>query len=659
MNRFQIALKAAAQLGLQKTALYAHYQLGLKSGWIQLLTPANRAAPKAVWLKPSGDFPLSIPDLNALGYPSSDLLDEANTILNGNFHRFGAEETTPIDLIPPSPLTHWTRTNDNPRSDEDIKFIWEPARFGWVFPLGRAYLLQRDDKYAAAFWQQAETFWAANPPNLGPNWASGQEVALRILAFTFALQVFHDSQSTTPTRHQRLLGSIVEHAQRIPPTIHYARAQNNNHLITEAVGLYTAGCLLPHHPQAARWRKLGWRWFTWAVLHQIDPDGTYVQQSVNYHRLMLQAALWMNAQSRKVNQPLPEPVNKRLMAATSWLYANFDHTSGRAPNLGHNDGAHILPLASGTFADYRPTIQAAACAFLGGPLLPPGPWDETTLWIGLNPYVKSLPRLTLTPTVLRLDDAETNSWGSVRAVRYEDRPAQADQLHVELWWQGINIACDPGTYRYTAPPPWNNGLARTGVHNTIMVDNQEQMIRAGRFLWLDWAQAHVSPQDGAEPSITAEHNGYHRLGVTHRRTLACLPAKGWLVTDALLPLNPQAAHTMHEGILHWLLPDLPWQITENQLTLQTPAGQVTLKISAFSGQERLTESIQIIRAGEIVHGAPANLPTHGWISPAYAYKKPALSILASLTAHLPVQFLSEWQLFPKKELPSANVNREC
>ncbi len=87
---------------------------------------------------------------------------------------------------------------------------------------------------------------------------------------------------------------------------------------------------------------------------------------------------------------------------------------------------------------------------------------------------------------------QTNSWGSVRAVKYQDRPAQADQLHVELWWQGINIACDPGTYRYTAPPPWNNGLARTGVHNTVMVDGQEQMIRAGRFLWLDWAQAEKS-----------------------------------------------------------------------------------------------------------------------------------------------------------------------
>ena len=217
MNRFQLAIKAAVQLGLQKTALYARYQLGLKSGWIKLLTPSKQPSPKAEWLKPSDAFPLSIPDSTRLDDLSESLLAEANTILSGNFHRFGAKETTPINLSPPPPLTHWTQTNDNPGSGEDIKFTWEPARFGWVFPLGRAYALRQDDKYAAAFWQQAETFWAANPSNLGPNWASGQEVALRILAFSFALQVFDNAPSTNPERRQRLLASITNTPNVSPP----------------------------------------------------------------------------------------------------------------------------------------------------------------------------------------------------------------------------------------------------------------------------------------------------------------------------------------------------------------------------------------------------------------------------------------------------------
>jgi len=646
MNRFQIAIKAAIQLGLKKTALFAFYQLGLRSGFLKLLTPTNTTTPKSEWLEPADAFQLTNPGKDRLaqllGESLSAVVDEANTIVSGHFHQFSAQETVPIDLIPPPPLTHWTQINDNPATGEDIKFTWEAARFGWVFPLGRAYILTKEDKYAAAFWQQAEIFLAANPPNIGPNWASGQEVALRILAFTFALQVFNNAESTTLQRRQSLLGAIAEHARRIPPTILYARAQNNNHLVTEAVGLYTAGCLLPNHPQAARWRKLGWRWFNWACLHQIEPDGTYVQHSMNYHRLLLQAALWMDAQTRKGNQTLPEPVRDRLAAATSWLYTNYDKNSGRVPNLGHNDGAHILPLAAGKFGDYRPTIQAASCTFLGGPVLSPGPWDETTLWIGLNPYVRSLPRYTPSPGVLRLDNPESDSWASLRAVHYKDRFAQADQLHVELWWQGLNIACDAGTYRYTAPPPWNNALARTGVHNTVMVDNQEQMLRAGRFLWLDWAQAKVITRDAH--TITAQHDGYKRLDGIHQRSLINGNIGEWQIVDTFLPARGTSVDAQYEYVLHWLLPDLPWHFEDGILICETPHGHFSLQICILTNEKSVPLPLQIIRAGEVVYGPTADLPTYGWISPTYASKNAGLSIRAVFQAPIPTRISSVWRL---------------
>ena len=379
---------------------------------------------------------------------------------------------------------------------------------------------------------------------------------------------------------------------------------------------------------------------------------------MNYHRLMLQASLWMHAQTRRANQPLPGNVRKRLAAATSWLCANFDQTSGQVPNLGHNDGAHILPLASGSFADYRPTLQSAARAFLGGPVLPPGPWDETALWLGLNPAANHpLPART-SDAVLRLDDPQTNSWAALRAVQYSDRPAQADQLHVELWWQGINLACDPGTYRYTAPPPWNNALARTAVHNTITIDGQEQMIHAGRFLWLNWAQATTVSRNEDPHAITAQHNGYDRLGIIHQRTLTCLPAKGWQIKDDLLPVKPLGTQTSHEIVLHWLLPDLPWQLDDNQLTLQIKTGQATLQLTAHSGEKQLPLSIQIVRAGAVIYGPPADLPTHGWVSPTYAAKIPALSIRASLNTTLPVRLRSEWLFLPQKALHVPNVNHQ-
>ncbi len=60
-----------------------------------------------------------------------------------------------------------------PTEFNDVKFIWEPARFGWAFTLGRAYLVSGDERYSQSFWKHTETFLESNPPYLGPQWTVG------------------------------------------------------------------------------------------------------------------------------------------------------------------------------------------------------------------------------------------------------------------------------------------------------------------------------------------------------------------------------------------------------------------------------------------------------------------------------------------------------
>jgi len=66
---------------------------------------------------------------------------------------------------------------------------------------------------------------------MGPNWMNGQEVAIRLMAFVWAVQIFADSTETTKERKYQLTQSITQHASRITQTLIYARAQNNNHLL--------------------------------------------------------------------------------------------------------------------------------------------------------------------------------------------------------------------------------------------------------------------------------------------------------------------------------------------------------------------------------------------------------------------------------------------
>ena len=51
-----------------------------------------------------------------------------------------------------------------------------------------------------------------------------------------------------------------------------------------------------------------------------------------------------------------------------------------------------------------------------------------------------------------------------------------------------------------------------------------------------------------------EHDGYRRLGVKHRRMVQCVTEDAWVIVDDLLGAGE------HELRLHWLLPDLPFEV---------------------------------------------------------------------------------------------------
>ncbi|MBM3151320.1 MAG: hypothetical protein FJZ96_03805 [Chloroflexi bacterium] len=552
MNRLVIALKALRQLGLQQVGLYALYKFGLAAGHYQRATAGRPLTinhlPSPIVCHPLFDLPARADLLAVLGSDGKTaLLAEADEIIAGKVRLFGADPA-PLQLAVPGKLTHWTAYETgripltiNHLPIPDIKFVWEPARFGWAFTLGRAFRVTGGEKYAEAFWKYFETFTDANPPCLGPHWMSGQEVALRLMAFAWAGQVFDAAPASTPERKRRLADSVAAHAARIPPTLIYARSQHNNHLLAESAGLLTAGLALPEHPESARWQRLGQMWLDHGFRSQIDAYGEYAQRSANYHRLMLQVALWVRALTTKgtkehkgKNQvyrspttyhprrgpvvgavqsletldsaPLSPSYMKKISAATHWLLSLMDSESGRTPNLGANDGAYIFPLTICPFSDYRPVAHAAARAFLDYEL-PRGPWDEMALWFGAQART---PRTLALPRYPGDQIYGKDSWAYLRTAQFTSRPSHADQLHLDLWWRGLNIAQDAGAYLYNAPAPWDNSLTTALVHNTVTVNGRDQFARAGRFLYLDWFDAYRTSEIAADPQILQQVSGRYR-----------------------------------------------------------------------------------------------------------------------------------------------------
>jgi len=630
MNPIKKAFKAIQYLGLPKIWFYTLYRLGLFTGHFRRQTPTKMAFFSG---EPGLLSFTAFPQINKTHLDK--LLSEADQIRNGIVTIFGGHHIL-LDLSLGSSNKHWTELEKIP-AEKDIKFIWEPARFGWAITLARAYAHSGKEVYAQDFWDKTLAFLEAHPPNRGRQWQSGQEVAIRLMVLVFCDRVFAHAAASKPEKRRRLWGAVVEHASRISPTLVYARAQNNNHLLSEAAGLYSAGIYLSGHPQAKEWRQKGWRWINWALQNQIDEFGTYIQHSTNYHRLMLQLALYIDQLRRLAKDPWDEGSLTRLKAATGWLWALTDPHTGRAPNLGANDSAYIFPLTQVPQEDFRPVVDAAGKAFLKIDIYRQQVLSEMADWFEVEPGQPANHKQPHAPDMLRLDQNEGRAF--IHTANFRDRPSHADQLHVDLWWRGVNVGLDPGTFQYNAPPPWDNALLTTRVHNTVTLDGQDQMTQAGRFLWLDWAQAEVLAHEiddlGQIIRVTAEHNGFINLNARHQRRIKS-SASSWIIEDALLPCE-RGTDKVHQAQLTWVLPDWDWEIESgNHLILTGEEFSLTLQIEGIL-------KLNLFRGGERLFGEMTPYPTWGWASSAYGEKHPVLMVKVENIGILPLKFCSIWR----------------
>ncbi|MCH7702783.1 MAG: alginate lyase family protein, partial [Planctomycetes bacterium] len=483
-------------------------------------------------------------------------VEQADPICRGTFSYFSAEQASlgdpPDWLLNPftkrrADLHHWTRRGDFDSQLGDIKYIWEPSRFGWVYTLARAYAATGNEEYPACFWRFVESWRASNPPQCGPNWQCGQEVALRTMASVWGLHAFWSSPHSTDERISMLAVVVASSAERIAGNIDFARALRSNHTISEAAGLYTVGVLFPEFAQADRWRAMGKSLLDGECLEQFYADGSYIQHSLNYQRLVLQVYTWVVRLAELNGDSFTANTRSLLDRSVRFLWNVQDEKSGCAPNYGHNDGALTLPLNSCGYLDYRPAIGAMHYALHAQRLYDPGPWDEDLQWLfgesSSRPAAQDAGSTDRSPTSMQARDGGyytlrgRESWAMVRCHTYRDRPVQADMLHMDLWWRGLNILRDSGTYRYNCEQPWLDYFQGTSAHNTVVVDGQDQMRRSGHFMWLHWTRStvryHQPLADGEIEYWEGQHESYRRQpgGIIHRRAIIRLGDHFWVVID--------------------------------------------------------------------------------------------------------------------------------
>lgn len=387
----------------------------------------------------------------------------------------------------------WWEVPHLARASGDIKDLWEPGRFSWVFDLVRGYVALGRERSAEVFFAQLDQFIESNPPFLGVQWSCGQEAAIRAVALLYAEANLRQSAAATPRRLERLALLLAWSGERIADAIGYAISQRNNHAISEALGLALLGERFRGvHPDAETWSRRGRSLLDMLLHEQFASDGWYIQHSFTYARLALDQAVIGQRLLRATGDGYSAATLARLHAAHDLLVGNIDGR-GDLPNHGANDGAFVHPVTLAPYRDFRPTVTATAAMF-GFPLPSSVARDDETLaWLGtVSPPPGGEAPTTVTGSSGWLAARRACARIFFRAGRYTSRPAHMDSLHLDVRVNDRPYVADAGSFAYSARAPWHTALADAVVHNGPLIDGKEPGLRGPRFLWLKWPRAHLT-----------------------------------------------------------------------------------------------------------------------------------------------------------------------
>lgn len=394
----------------------------------------------------------------------------------------------PITGVEVDKSIKWYRISDFDTSRGDIKVIWEASRFTHFFYFTRAYMITKDEKYYDAFSQQLDHWLKDNSYSYGANYKCGQEATLRMINALMAYSVFKTYGLTGDNDEVNLKEIVKGSYKKVLSNFFYAhKCIKNNHTLSEITGLII-GAWCSDDKSAL---KKAYYLMDKEIDYQFKKDGGYIQHSFNYQRFVLQIIEFVCKISKKTGIHLSDHSLDLIKNSALLMYQLQDET-GDVPNYGSNDGALIFPVTSSSYRDFRPVINTIYVLIQGERLYEPGIYDEEILWFSdIKP--EDLILSTISRESMGFKDSGYYSFRHkdgflmITLQDFKTRPGHMDQLHIDLWHKGANILCDSGTYSYAINIEKKMGL--TAAHNTVMVDNKEQMKKYGPFLVYDWTHA--------------------------------------------------------------------------------------------------------------------------------------------------------------------------
>ncbi len=391
---------------------------------------------------------------------------------------------------------HWTEVEDFSQEKGDIKYVWEKSRFSFLHHIIR-YDFHFEEDCSELVFDEINSWINANPINQGPNYKCSQEISLRVLNWTFALNYYKNSSHLSEALFEKIMHHIYWQINHVYHNIHFSRiAVRNNHAVTETLMLYLSGLLFPFFPNVEKWKRKGKAWFEEEIAYQVYEDGTFLQFSHNYHRVLIQLLTWAFVLAEKHGEQFTELTYTRAKKSLNYLYQCQDDNSGHLPNYGSNDGALFFKMNNREYRDYRPQLNALYYYFNRNHFVDQPELQEDVNWLFGDLASKQKKEKTWSKSAINSFNAggiytmrDQDTFTFVKCGSYKDRPAHADNLHVDIWYKGQNILRDAGTYKYNTTAELSNYFTGTKSHNSVVLGEHVQMKKGPRFIWFDWSKA--------------------------------------------------------------------------------------------------------------------------------------------------------------------------
>lgn len=526
----------------------------------------------------------------------------------------------------------------NPRLVGDIKYLWEINRHLHLVTLAQAYAVSGDARHFGVLREHLESWFAACPHRMGPNWSNALEAALRLINWSVAWQllggvtspVFGDAGGAR--FRQRWLESIFQHAQFVHG--HFSLYSSaNNHLIGEAAGLFIAALTWPCWPRARAWLAEARAILEREALLQNATDGVNLEQAVCYQQFGLDLLLLPLLAGRANGKKFSAAFESRIEAMLEYLASIMD-AGGNVPMLGDSDDGLVVPLSREEgFCRYRSLLATGAVLFGRGDFkAKAGRLDDKTRWLfgeGADAAFRQLDETGVQLPVRRAFPAggcyilgcDFETGNEIRLIAdagplgYQSIAAHghADALAFTLSVGGKEFFIDPGTYAYHTQGAWREYFRGTAAHNTLRADGVDQSQSGGNFMWLRKAAAGCSLwRPSAERDIfEGWHDGYARLPdpLMHRRRIT-LEKRGRrvIIEDALLMSG------VHEIELFFHCSELcRVEPAADGYRIWQGEQMVCLRLPRAAG------AVTRVDCGSVT-------PISGWVSRKYDEKQPAATI---------------------------------